>query len=65
MENLTPEQVANFVYWVTEKIDNKGISKYNGRVRVAHIQYDLLCEFLKKYPQGILTGWSKENNFKL
>lgn len=60
MGNLTPEQVANFVYWVTEKIDNRGISKYKGRVRVAHIQYDLLPEFLRKYPKGILTGWNEE-----
>lgn len=59
MKNLTPEQVANFVYWVTEKTDNRGISKYNGRVRVAHIQYELLREFLTKYPKGILTGWNE------
>jgi hypothetical protein len=59
MENLTSEQVANFAYWLTEQTDLRKIKEYNGKVRIAYIEHDLLPKFLRKYPNGILTGWNK------
>lgn len=61
MENLTPEQVANFAYWLSENSNFRipdRIKVLPGKVRIAYIQHALLCEFLEKYPQGILTGWN-------
>ena len=62
MKTLTPEQVANFVYWMSEHSDlriPKHIQELPGKVRIAYIEHTLLPEFLRKYPDGILTGWSK------
>jgi len=64
MENLNSTQVANFCYWLTEKnnnrglLDNNGKNLFNGKERIKHIDNVLLPEFLKKYPDGILTGWN-------
>lgn len=57
MNNITPEQLANFTYWVTEETTHRGAKKFSGEKRVAFIQHELLPLFLKKYPTGILTGW--------
>jgi hypothetical protein len=62
MKNLTPEQVANFAYWMSEHSDlriPKHIQELPGKVRIAYIEHELLPEFLRKYPNGILTGWAK------
>jgi|688.fasta_scaffold486953_3 hypothetical protein len=58
MKDLTPEQVANFAYWLTEQTDLRDIKKYKGKVRIAFIENELLPEFLSKYNDGILRGWS-------
>jgi hypothetical protein len=61
MKNLTPEQIANFAYWMSEYSNFRipdHVKELPGKVRIAYIQHVLLAEFLKKYPQGILTGWS-------
>jgi len=57
MNTLTPTQLANFAYWLTEKTDNRGIDKHQGKMRIAYIEYVLLPEFLSKYPTGLLTGF--------
>jgi len=63
MENLNSTQVANFCYWLNEKnnnrglLDNDGKDLFRGKERINHIENVLLPEFLKKYPDGILTGW--------
>ena len=60
MKKLTPEQIANFGYWMTEHNGSripKHIKELPGRVQVAYIEYVLLPEFLSKYTDGILTGW--------
>jgi hypothetical protein len=62
MKNLTPEQVANFTYWMSEYNDFRipeHIKVLSPKVKLAFIEHQLLPEFLKKYPDGILTGWSK------
>jgi hypothetical protein len=59
MKDLTPEQVANFAYWMAE-YSNFRIPEYiQGKVRIAYIEHELLPEFLRKYPSGLLTGWSR------
>ena len=61
MKTLTPEQVANFVYWMSEHTNLRmpdTIKKSPGKVRIAYIEHALLPEFLRKYPNGILTGWA-------
>lgn len=61
MKNLTPEQVANFVYWMSEYSNLRmpnDIKESPGKVRLAYIEHKLLPEFLSKYPDGILTGWN-------
>jgi hypothetical protein len=60
MKDLTPEQVANFAYWLSEHNDFRiptHIKESHHKVRLAYIEYELLPEFLTKYPNGILTGW--------
>ena len=37
----------------------KHIQELPGKVRIAYIEHELLPEFLRKYPNGILTGWAK------
>ena len=62
MKDLTPEQVANFAYWMAEYSDFRipeDIRELPGKVRIAYIKHKLLPEFLIKYPNGILTGWNK------
>jgi len=62
MKNLTPEQVANFAYWMSEYSNFRipdHIKELPGKVRLAYIEHKLLSEFLKKYPNGILTGWNQ------
>jgi hypothetical protein len=60
MKALTPEQVANFVYWMQEHSDLRipqHIQECKAKVRIAYIEKHLVPEFLSKYPEGILTGW--------
>jgi hypothetical protein len=63
MKDLTPEQVANFAYWMSEYNDFRipeHIKKHvKGKVKLAYIEHELLPEFLRKYPSGLLTGWSR------
>jgi hypothetical protein len=62
MKSLTPEQVANFAYWMSEYGNFRipdNIMKSHGKVRLAYIEHDLLPEFLCKYPNGILAGWNE------
>jgi hypothetical protein len=62
MKDLTPEQVANFAYWMSEYNDFRipeHVKKLRGKVQLAYIEHELLPEFLKMYPNGLLTGWSK------
>ena len=57
--SLNPTQLANFVYWIQEYHDLRGVNKQlNPKMKLAHIEHVLLPEFLKKYPDGILKGWS-------
>ncbi len=64
MEKLNHNQIANFCYWLTETNDNRGLLDkegkdiFNGKERISHIENVLIHEFLKKYPDGILTGWT-------
>jgi len=64
-EKLTPEQVANFVYWIQETHDLRGIKSFDKRPtsflkptsKMAYIEVTLLAVFFDKYPDGLLTGW--------
>ena len=61
MKDLTPQQVANFAYWMSEYSNFRipdHIKELPGKVRIAYIEHELLPEFLGKYPEGILTGWN-------
>jgi hypothetical protein len=35
------------------------IKELPSKVRLAYIEHVLLPEFLRKYPDGILTGWNR------
>jgi hypothetical protein len=62
MKDLTPEQVANFAYWMAEYSNFRipeHINELSGKVKLAYIEHELLPEFLRKYPSGLLTGWSR------
>jgi hypothetical protein len=62
MKELTPEQVANFAYWMSEYSNFRipdHIKDSHSKVRLAYIEHVLLPEFLSKYPNGILTGWTR------
>ena len=59
MKDLTPEQVANFAYWLAEYSNFRIPEDIQGKVIIAYIEHELLPEFLKKYPSGLLTGWSR------
>jgi hypothetical protein len=62
MKELTLEQVANFAYWMSEYNNFRipdHIKELPSKVRLAYIEHVLLPEFLRKYPDGILTGWNR------
>lgn len=64
MKNMTAEQVSNFVYWINEYTNLRGIRSGDKKPfdLMVHIN-NLQQEFWNKYPTGILTGWqnTKEN----
>ena len=57
---MNTEQIANFVYWITEHTNNRNADSYIGKDRLNYFKEVLLPEFLSKYPTGILTGWKGE-----
>lgn len=60
MIQMTQEQVANFTYWVTEDRTHRGAIRHSGQDRVEYIKTTLVPEFFRKYPNGVLTGWTRE-----
>jgi len=54
-------QLSNFVYWLSEGLDcrgmsNSGLSQDDRLLRGAV----LFEQFSRKYPNGVLIGWSKD-----
>ncbi len=71
MEKLNAVQIANFVYWLLEYHNARGLRVGSTSVDAFKGQHpkekmDYICklqrEFLKKYPDGLLVGWSDEAN---
>jgi len=59
IKSLNPTQIANFLYWVKEHRDHRKMDNQpNPKMQLAYAENVLLPEFLSKYPDGILTGWS-------
>jgi|TARA_R110002153_G_scaffold12508_1_gene46516 hypothetical protein len=66
---MNPKQITHFVYWLQERTDLRGIQTEKNpnrnatpltpRIKLATIE-DLQDEFLKKYPEGILSGFEFE-----
>jgi hypothetical protein len=55
-------QIANFVYWINETHNLRGLKDFDGTPREKLIYISKLqTEFLGKYPDGYLTGWSKND----
>jgi len=59
INSLNPTQISNFLYWVKEHHNHRNMDDQpNPMMQLAYAEHVLLPEFLKKYPDGILTGWS-------
>jgi hypothetical protein len=56
MKSLNPNQIAHFAYWLLEQ--DRFRTNVDGLTKVDYIEKILLPEFLSKYPNGVLTGWS-------
>jgi len=52
-------QIANFVYWIQEYSNLRGISDKETPQEKFELIDKLREEFLSKYPTGVLTGWKK------
>ena len=51
--------LCNFVYWINEYPDNRGLKREGITVKERfELVLKLKAEFLSKYPSGILTGWN-------
>lgn len=58
---MTNTQTANFVYWLTEYDNLRGLKTLHEptpKDTFACIEL-LMEEFFRKYPKGILTGWTR------
>jgi len=61
-EHLTEEQWLNYIYWLQEDRDLRGVPELCQRAKtpkgkIFNIRSSV-ADFLSKYPDGILTGWS-------
>jgi hypothetical protein len=55
---MNQHQIANFVYWLMEYRDMRGLSDIHDPKEKLEAIKKLQMQFLEKYPNGILTGWT-------
>lgn len=65
---MNQEQVVNFVYWLSEYHNLRGIRDKKTPIEQMLHTKTLIDMFFEKYPTGILTGWTRvepsENNMQ-
>lgn len=59
MTQMTNTQLANFIYWLGEYHDMRGLKEMSFGEEYLRKVEALREEFFRKYPGGVLTGWSK------